>query len=201
MPRLAVSPNRAARARTLLDASGRGGPLICMAPGAGWLGRRWPTERFAVLATRLTREDGPFPGHRLLVVGDEVERDTLMALALATPRAQVLETRDGVDILTLYAALRQAQLFIGNDEIWLHLSAAAGVPTFGLFGPSSEAEAPPGSNVQTVRGQRTLEQIRLIDPKLKQNVCHMLDLPVDRVYEAITKMLQPAQESPNASDI
>jgi ADP-heptose:LPS heptosyltransferase len=185
MPALRVSPNRAARMRTLLD-GGRGGGLIAMAPGAGWLGRRWPTERFAVLATKLTREDGPFPGHRLLVVGDAAEHDTLMALAMATPRAQVLETGADMDALSVYAALRPCRLFVGNDEIWLHLAAAAGLPAFGLYGPTDEAGAPPGPNVRTVRGPRSREQIRLIDPKSKQNVCHMLDLPVDRVYEAIT---------------
>jgi heptosyltransferase III len=187
MPRLRVSPRREAHVRALIDNGRETAPLIVMAPGAGWLGRRWPTERFAVLATRLMREEGAFAQHRLLIIGSEAERDTLQALRLATPRAQVMEIGGEVTELNAYAALRQAVLFVGNDEMWLHLAAAAGVPAFGLFGPSDEADAPIGSNVLTIRGPRSLAEIQAADPRLKQNVCHMLDLTIDRVAAVIEK--------------
>lgn len=192
LPSLRVSPQRQARVQALL---GKGPPFIAMAPGAGWLGRRWPTERFAVLASRLTREGGPFAGHRLLVVGGSDDHDTLMALSLATTRAQVLEIGGTVDTLTLYAALCGARLFVGNDEVWLQLAGAAGIPTVGVYGPSDGSDAPPGPHVATAHSPLTPEQIRAIDPKLKQNVCHMLDLPVERVYEAIAKVIPPHKAS------
>jgi len=187
MPALRVSPRREAQTRTLIDNGRETGPLIVMAPGAGWLGRRWPTERFAVLATRLMREEGPFANHRLLIIGSEAERDTLQALRMATPRAQVMEIGGDVTELNAYAAMRQAVLFVGNDELWLHLAAAAGIPTFGLFGPSDEAEAPIGGHVLVIRGPRTLVDIQMVDPKLKQNVCHMLDLTIDHVAAVIER--------------
>jgi ADP-heptose:LPS heptosyltransferase len=83
--------------------------------------------------------------------------------------------------------MRQAVLFVGNDELWLHLAAAAGIPTFGLFGPSDETEAPIGGHVLAIRGPRTLADIQMIDPKLKQNVCHMLDLTIDHVAAVIER--------------
>lgn len=187
MPRLRVSPRREALVRTLIDNGRETAPLIVMAPGAGWIGRRWPTERFAVLATRLMREEGPFASHRLLIIGWESERDTLQALRMATPRAQVMEAGGGVTALNAYAAMRQAVLFVGNDELWLHIAAAAGIPAFGLFGPSDEADAPIGGNVLAIRGPRSLEEIQLVDPRLKQNVCHMLDLTIDHVAAVIEK--------------
>jgi ADP-heptose:LPS heptosyltransferase len=187
MPALRVSPRREAQTRSLIDSGRESGPLIVMAPGAGWLGRRWPTERFAVLATRLMREDGPLASHRLLIIGSEAERDTLQALRMATPRAQVMEIAGDITELNAYSALRQTVLFVGNDELWLHLSAAAGIPTFGLFGPSDEAEAPIGGHVLAIRGPRSLEEIQMIDPKLKQNVCHMLDLTIDHVAAVIER--------------
>jgi len=186
-PTLRVSPRREAQVRTLTDNGRETAPLIIMAPGAGWLGRRWPTERFAVLATRLMREEGPFASHRLLIIGSEAERDTLQALRMATPRAQVMEIGGEVTVLNAYAALRQAVLFVGNDELWLHLAAAAGIPAFGLFGPSDEADAPIGGNVLTIRGPRSLAEIQAVDPKLKQTVCHMLDLTIDHVAATIEK--------------
>jgi ADP-heptose:LPS heptosyltransferase len=186
-PRLRVSPRREAQVRTLVDNGRETAPLIVMAPGAGWLGRRWPTERFAVLATRLMREDGPFANHRLLIIGWEAERDTLQALRMATPRALVMEIGSDVTALNAYAAMRQAVLFVGNDELWLHIAAAADIPAFGLFGPSDEADAPIGGNVLIIRGPRSLGDIQMVDPRLKQNVCHMLDLTIDHVAAVIEK--------------
>lgn len=189
-PSLRVSPARQAGVRTFLD-NGRGiAPLIVMAPGAGWLGRRWPTERFAVLATRLMRDDGPFPGHSLLILGSQDDHETAVALRMATPRARVLELTGKLDLLSAFAALRHGAVFVGNDEIWLHLAAAAGIPTFALLGPSDDAAAPIGDNVHIIRGSRSFADILAVDPKLKQPVCHMLDLSIDTVYDGIVKVME-----------
>src|SRR3712207_7586186 len=40
---------------------GDGGPILAIAPGANWVGKAWPAERYAVLAARLLRHDGPLP--------------------------------------------------------------------------------------------------------------------------------------------
>lgn len=197
MPELRVSPERETQGRAMVGAVEGRAPLLVMAPGAGWLGRRWPTERFAVLATRLMRDDGPLPGARLLIVGDETDRDTATALAMATPRAQIIDLSGKLDLLAAYAALRHGAVFVGNDEIWLHLAAAAGIPAFGLLGPSDNAEAPPGDNVHIVRGPRSFEEILALDPRRKQTVCHMLDLSIDTVYDTIAEVIGiPASEEP-----
>jgi len=194
-PQLVVSDTRTAQVRKLLDHGKDIGKLLVIAPGATWLGRRWPTERYAVLATRLMREGGPFANHNLLIIGNEADHDTAVALRMATPRAQVLELTGKFDLLGAYAALRHGAAFIGNDEIWLHLAAAAGIPAFGLFGPSDDHTAPVGDNVHIVRGPRSFEEIRAADPKLKQNVCHMLDLSIDTVFDAVVSaMPASAQE-------
>jgi ADP-heptose:LPS heptosyltransferase len=41
------------------------------------------------------------------------------------------------------ACLARMSLFIGNDSGLMHLAAAAGAPTLGLFGPSSANEYAP----------------------------------------------------------
>lgn len=186
-PVLRVSPAREAGVRTFLD-NGRGiPPLIVMAPGAEWLGRKWPTERFAVLATRLMRDEGPFAGSSLLILGSQADHDTAVALRMATPRARVLELTGKLDLLSAYAALKHGAIFIGNDEVWLHLAAAAGLATFGLFGPSDTAAAPQGDHVHIIRGPRTFAEIQALDPKLRSDACHMLDLSIDTVYDGIVK--------------
>jgi heptosyltransferase-3 len=130
-------------------------------------------------------------GHKLLIVGEESDHDTLVALSMATPRATIMErqlepdavTGEQTDYLDIYAALRHAALFVGNDEIWLSLAAAAGVPSFGLYGPSDEAHAATG--VHPLRGPRSFDDIHAVDPKLKSTGCHMLDLSIDKVYDGV----------------
>ena len=70
------------------------------------------------------------------------------------------------DLLTCYAALKRARLFIGNDTGFMHLAAAAGAPTLGLFGPSDDAPlATLGRGWRAaVRGARTLEEFRQARP-------------------------------------
>ena len=202
-PSLTVSPAREAQTRTFLDETRETHPIIVMAPGAEWLGRKWPTERYAVLATRLMRDAGPFPDGRLIILGTQADHDIAVALRMATPRAQVMEMTGKLDLLSAYAMLKHAALFIGNDEVWLHLAAAAGAPAFGLLGPSDEANAPIGKNVHVIRGPRSFADIQAIDPKLKHQACHMLDLSIDRVYEGIIagldgKTLAPAAPAEEA---
>jgi ADP-heptose:LPS heptosyltransferase len=53
-------------------------------------------------------------------------------------RNRFIDLAGRVDLLTAFACLKHARLFIGNDSGTMHLAAAAGVPTIGLFGPSDE---------------------------------------------------------------
>jgi ADP-heptose:LPS heptosyltransferase len=56
-----------------------------------------------------------------------------------------------VDLLTAAAVLRRCALFIGNDTGLMHIAAACGMPTLGLFGPSpSRQYAPWGSRAAFV---------------------------------------------------
>ena len=80
----------------------------------------------------------------------------------------------------------------------MHMAAAAGTPTIGLFGPSDDQlYGPWGVDTKVVRGIRSLESIREVDPTLSQALCHMMDLPVDWVTAAAKDML--AQTSSKAS--
>ncbi|MGA9659287.1 MAG: glycosyltransferase family 9 protein [Asticcacaulis sp.] len=188
-PDLRLSPGRIARVRSQIEGGKNSEPYIVMAPGASWLGRRWPTERFAVLAARLLRENGPLAKHRLLVMGGAADHETMLALSMATSKSQAFEVTGDQSLLNAYAALKNAALFVGNDEIWLHLAAAAGVPSFGLLGPGDERNIPDDAHVHLIRGPRSLADIRAIDPRLNQKACHMLDLSIDHVASKIERSL------------
>lgn len=167
------------------EALGEGGPILAIAPGAAWSGRAWPVERFAQLAGQLLGADGPMPDGRLLVVGDPNDGDVIEASRFAIARQRLVSPALGLGVLGDYALLKRVRLFIGNDGPWMHLAAAAGAPTLGLFGPSDERTAAPwGRKARSVRGPRPFEAFQAIDPGLNQAIGHMMDLPVQTVLDA-----------------
>jgi ADP-heptose:LPS heptosyltransferase len=82
----------------------------------------------------------------------------------------------------------------------MHVAAAAGAPTLGLFGPSDETRyAPWGPRGRTVRGSRPFEHFVEVDPKLNQAIGHMIDLSAARVLAAAEALIaQTASEAVDA---
>jgi ADP-heptose:LPS heptosyltransferase len=192
-PFLFTSPRTEAEADRLL---GAGGPILALAPAANWVGKTWPVERFAQLAVELLGQAGPLPTGRLLILGGPDDRHAAEPLRRLLPRDRCIDLTGQVDLLIAYACLKRARLFVGNDSGLMHLAAAAGTPTVGLFGPSDERlYGPWGEHTRIVRGPRTLAQLRAIDPGFNQSICHMFDLPVAQVVATARELLEATQDS------
>ncbi len=186
-PFLFTSDEIEARAAELV---GEGGPILAMGPASNWLGKTWPIERIGRVAIELLDADGPMAGGRLMILGGPDDTRYVEPLARTLPRDRLIDLTGQVDLLTAYACLKRARLFIGNDSGLMHLAAAAGIPTIGLFGPSDDRlYAPWGPDTRVVRGPREFEQFKAIDPDLNQTLGHMMDLPVDTVVEAARELL------------
>lgn len=172
------------------------GPILALAPSANWIGKTWPVERFAQVAMRLLRDPhSPMVGGRLMVLGgpgDGKAANTLRDVA----RKGFIDLAGKADLVTAFACLKRARLFIGNDSGAMHLAAAAGTPTIGLFGPSDERlYAPWGDHTRVVRGPRSYEQIREVDPGFGQALCHMMDLPVESVVSAARQLIKATERA------
>jgi ADP-heptose:LPS heptosyltransferase len=99
-------------------------------------------------------------------------------------------------MMQAYACLKRSRLFLGNDNLWMHLAAAAGTPTLGLFGPSDEDVARPwGTYAKVVRGARPFSSYIAIDPGLNQAIGHMMDLRTEPVFEAAVDFIGQTQSS------
>lgn len=113
--------------------------LVAVNPGAGRDNKRWPVEHFRRLTDRLAQE----PGVRVLLLWgpDEVHmarqiRDGSSARAILAPPT---------DLHELAGLLRRAALMVAGDTGPLHLAAALGTPSLGLFGPTrAERNGPYG---------------------------------------------------------
>jgi len=189
-PHLFTSPDIEAYADELTAGQG---PILAFAPAANWIGKTWPVERFSQVAMRLLREHGPLQGGRLMVLGGPGD-DKLSRQLRDVALHRFIDLSGKVDLLTAFACLKRARLFIGNDSGAMHLAAASGCPTIGLFGPSDERlYAPWGEHTRVVRGPRSFEQIREVDPGFTQALCHMMDLPVDTVLAAAKDLLKATE--------
>jgi heptosyltransferase-3 len=185
-PKLFLAPERHEAAEALIGKDA--GPILAVGPGAAWLGKQWPAERFAKVAAALLGADGPLAGGRLMIVGGEDDRDAARTVRMAVDGKRAIELQGKLGPLETAAALSRARLFIGGDSIWTQLAVAAGTPSVGVFGPSDDGWSGPWGGV-SVRGPRTVEEYRQIDPGLNQAIQHMMDLPADRVTRAAKALL------------
>ena len=131
----------------LAETSLAGRPLAVLAPGAVYgPAKRWPVERFAVLATRLVAR-----GHAVAVCGGASEREACSAVVAACGSGAV--TLAGRTSLPVQAALcARAAVVVSNDSGMAHLAGAVGAPTVAIFGSTASAwTAPLGPRVRVVQ--------------------------------------------------
>ncbi len=196
-PVIWIDQEARAEAERLLPPAARMARLVCVAPAASAPFKMWPAEQFAVLLQRLTGAHGLAPGAVAVVLGGPGE-ETLGARALAglePGRAVNLAGRS--DLLSSAAILERAMLFVGNDSGMMHLAAAVGAPTLGLFGPTDESVYGPwGARATAVRaGARVDAAAR----KTWRHADHtmMADLTVDQVETAVRRLLAETGGAPD----
>jgi heptosyltransferase III len=184
-PRLFVSESAKSRARALTA----DGPLLVLGATANWSGKVWPATRFVELARRLT--SGPLAGARLVVVGGPGER----AMAEPLLQAGAIDLVGTEDLGVVAATIARATLYVGNDSGLMHVAAASGVPTLGLFGPSEDRHFRPwGPNAAFVRTPESKGELfaRIeFQPRHAQGL--MDSLGVDAVEAAALDLLARAQ--------
>jgi heptosyltransferase-3 len=183
----------AAHERTAATWVPAGRPVLAIGPAANWRGKQWRAERFAQLAQRLTAGDGPFPEARVAILAAEHERAQAEAALQALPAARVIDLVGRTDLLTAAAVLRRCAMFIGNDTGLMHIAAAAGTPTLGLFGPSPIAQyAPWGRHSGVVRTALSPEE--LMGPGFDHRTTDTLmdSLSVEMVEAAARKLWRQA---------
>jgi len=181
-PRIWLAESIRERAAELLPP---GPPVLTVAPAANWMGKTWPAERFAELALRLTAEDGILPGGRIAVLAAPHEMNQAGPV-LEAAGARGVNLVDGGDLLIVAGCLERADFFVGNDSGLMHLSAATGTPTLGLFGPSPEARYRPwGPKAAYVRTPESFEELTGAPGfDFAAKACFMESLTVDAVEAA-----------------
>ena len=157
------------RAAALLP---EGGPIIGLGPTANWDGKVWPPERFIALAHRLAAER--LPGARIAIFAGPGAKEAALAAPVLAAFPDAIDLVGRLCLPEVAACMARCAIFIGNDSGLMHIAAAAGCPTLGLFGPTPANEYGPAGRcaAPVVSMDRT-----------------MAGLSVDAAYDAAEKLL------------
>lgn len=136
-----TAPEDEARARSLLPAQGR---LIALGPTANWSGKVWPAERFVALFDLVAAR---YPGAVPVVFAGPGAAERAMASPVLAALPGCIDLCGILSLPEVAACLARCALFVGNDSGLMHLAAAAGTPTLGLFGPSRADEYAPSGRI------------------------------------------------------
>ncbi len=192
-PKIWVDEARRDMAKRLIP---DGGPVIAIGPTANWSAKQWRGQSFAELIARLTAAEGILPNACVAIFGRSDERPMALPVIESIPEDRLLDLVGQIDLLGVYACLERASLYIGNDSGLMHLAAASGIPTLGLFGPSPvEQYAPWGPLCDVAQASIAFDEIFPEDFDHRNTDTLMDSLSVDQALDVATRLWQKAEGS------
>jgi heptosyltransferase II len=161
-------------------------PVAVVAPGAVGPSKRWPAAAYAELARQLCER-----GFSIWVIGGPQEKALAGEIAAASP----VGCRDltGPDLRNAILALAAADVAISNDSGLVHVAAAIGTPSIGIFGPTSPWHWAPLNPLAAVIEPRTDVPCRPCHKPTCRFGHHrcMRDIPAEQVAAAVLAAVAP----------
>lgn len=153
--------------------------------------KRWPAEKFALLAKRLLEH---YPTARIFLFGGKEEEQLNQEIAQTIGQYATIVQRSS--ILETAALIERMSLFISNDSGLMHIAVSVGVPTVAIFGPTDATRtAPYGSQHRVLRKDLKcspcwpLEKVgRRDECPYAKPVC-LTELSVSTVFQAVGEMI------------
>jgi len=172
--------------------------------GPGMDFRRWPLQRFLTLGERISSR---WPNAAVILTGTTLERDLIRRFCEGF-RGKAIDASDLGSVEKTALLLKRCHLLVSNDTGVMHLGAAVGTPTVGLFGPNSPIHwAPLGRRASYVRDTSLqcspcINNYRNLVPLACTNSIFsqcMKDIAVESVESAIEYVLDEKVSRPEAS--
>jgi heptosyltransferase II len=184
VPQLKVPVGDAERWR---QAGGLGaGPAIALAPGSVGAAKRWTSypEAAKLLAEK---------GFDVWVIGGPGEKALAQEIVAAGgPRVRDLT---GNDLRNGILAMAAASVAISNDSGLMHIAAALGTPTMGIFGPTSPYQWAPLNGLAAIVQTKTHVPCQPCERpvcRMNDHRC-MRDIPATDVVAIASRVLAEAQ--------
>ncbi len=111
-------------------------PFVLLFPFSGWKYREWGLDKFISVAGRIISD----LNHSVILACEDKH---LSRIKTALPPLSPIAVIAFSDMVEAALLMRDASLVVGNDSGPLHLAAALGIPTLGMYGPAAPALTAP----------------------------------------------------------
>ncbi|MFA6541368.1 MAG: glycosyltransferase family 9 protein [Bacteroidota bacterium] len=158
-------------------------PIVGINPSGGWYTKKWKLESFARLADQLQQ----WKQWNILFIWGPGELNDVQKIKDLMNASSTLAP--ATTLKQMAALIGKTSYFISNDAGPMHIAAAAGVPTLGIYGPTNpHLQGPYGKKNLWVRN----EEIDCLECNLTRcpigNIC-MTDLNVETVFASFKKLV------------
>jgi lipopolysaccharide heptosyltransferase II len=167
-------------------------PIVALAPGAVGPAKRWPAASYGDLARQLVAQ-----GLTVVVLRGPDEKPIATEIVRRDPNIRDLS---GPDLRTATLALAAATVAVSNDSGLLHVAAALGTPSIGIFGPTSPWHWAPLNPLAGVIETSTELPCRPCHKpvcRLQHHRC-MRDIPAEQVIESTRRAIAACAAAPPA---
>ena len=149
IPYIAVKKEDVDSVGNILEAEGIGGStarfttgrdikIAAIHPGSSCISKRWPRERFVVLANRLVEDYGL----KVILIASGEENEAIANEIAKQIRYPVLNLSGKLSLGQLSALLKRCVIFISNDSGPVHIASAVGTPVVSIFGRNQAGLSP-----------------------------------------------------------
>ena len=134
--------------------------VIAISPGGNWEPKIWPSLSYNNLIKKII---SMYPEKKIyfLIVGSNLEYTKYFNDITKGIEKETFINIMGKSLSLTFGCLEKSKLFIGNDSGLMHLAAASGISTIGLFGPTRDDwYRPYGENCYVIRTKENFKQLR-----------------------------------------
>lgn len=164
--------------------------LIAFCPGAAYgPAKMWLAGRFIELARRLSETFSA----RFLILGGSQDREPCSVVADGIGRDAV-SLSGKTTVRELAALLQRCVLLVANDSGPLHLAAAIGIPTIGIFGPTDPRRSAPPANCTVIA--KSVQCSPCYRRECPTDLLCMTSVSVEEVFREAAAILAASGASP-----
>ena len=150
--------------------------------------RQWPAENFLQLCDLLHERFNSF----IYLFGNNEELDVLEAISKSVKSN--VKTVVGLPLHKVSALIQRMDCFAANDSGLMHMAAAVGVPTLGIFGPTNPVRTSPyGVKNAIVRSGEAVSRRYLlsgqVSEKLKDSRLNLNQLSPEIILQELEKLI------------
>lgn len=181
---------------------------LAVQPGAQWVTKRWPPEKFAEVAARAVKQFDV----QIVLVGSAAEAEITeivqTEILRREPAAVVTDLAGQTDLKQLAALLQRVDILLTNDSGPMHLAAGLGTPVVAVFTCTSAVRSGPPPHSAAVPHALISTQVECAASYKKQcphrgneHLACLQELDVERVWQGFQQVAESVLAAPSARAI